>query len=166
MAVAKGKNIVLLIRDLSKPATEADYILYQTDFSKTISKEIDETVTKTGTIKATSDSSTEISVTALAQEDDAVLDTLEDGMHTDKKYGFWEINKAVQGSGAGDTGKYKALYYEGEITNFDLTAGAEGPIEVTMDLTINGVGQRGFATLTEEQEEFVQYVFKDTVASE
>ena len=78
MAVAKGKNIVLLIRDLSQPKTEADYILYQTDFSKTISKEIDETVTKTGTIKATSDSSTEISVTALAQEDDAVLDTLEE----------------------------------------------------------------------------------------
>ena len=47
-----------------------------------------------------------------------------------------------------------------------MTAGAEGPIEVTMDLTINGVGQRGFATLTEEQEEFVQYVFKDTVAGE
>ena len=38
MAVAKGKNIVLLIRDLSQPTTEADYILYQTDFSKTISK--------------------------------------------------------------------------------------------------------------------------------
>lgn len=164
MAVAKGKNIVLLIRDLSQPTTEADYILYQTDFSKTISKEIDETVTKTGTIKATSDSSTEISVTALAQEDDAVLDTLEDGMHTDKRYGFWEINKAVEGDEVGDTGKYKALYYEGEITNYDLTAGAEGPIEVSMDLTIEGHGQRGFATLTEEQEEFVQYVFKDTVA--
>ena len=164
MAVAKGKNIVLLIRDLSQPTTEADYILYQTDFSKTISKEIDETVTKTGTIKATSDSSTEISVTALAQEDDAVLDTLEDGMHTDNRYGFWEINKAVVSEGSGDAGKYKALYYEGEITNFDMTAGAEGPIEVTMDLTIDGVGQRGFATLTEEQEEFVQYVFKDTVA--
>ena len=164
MAVAKGKNIVLLIRDLSQPTTEADYILYQTDFSKTISKEIDETVTKTGTIKATSDSSTEISVTALAQEDDAVLDTLEDGMHTDNRYGFWEINKAVVSEGVEDAGKYKALYYEGEITNFDMTAGAEGPIEVTMDLTIDGVGQRGFATLTEEQEEFVQYVFKDTVA--
>lgn len=164
MAVAKGKNIVLLIRDLSQPTTEADYILYQTDFSKTISKEIDETVTKTGTIKATSDSSTEISVTALAQEDDAVLDTLEDGMHTDNRYGFWEINKAVVSEGAEDAGKYKALYYEGEITNFDMTAGAEGPIEVTMDLTIEGVGQRGFATLTEEQEEFVQYVFKDTTA--
>lgn len=164
MAVAKGKNIVLLIRDLSQPKTEADYILYQTDFSKTISKEVDETVTKTGTIKATSDSSTEISITALAQEDDAVLDALEDGMHTDKKYGFWEINKAVEGAEVGDKGKYKALYYEGEITNYDLTAGAEGPIEVTMDLTIEGVGQRGFATLTEEQEEFVQYVFKDTVA--
>lgn len=164
MAVAKGKNIVLLIRDLSQPTTEADYILYQTDFSKTISKEIDETVTKTGTIKATSDSSTEISVTALAQEDDAVLDTLEDGMHTDNRYGFWEINKAVVSEGVEDAGKYKALYYEGEITNFDMTAGAEGPIEVTMDLTIEGVGQRGFATLTEEQEEFVQYVFKDTVA--
>ena len=164
MAVAKGKNIVLLIRDLSQPTTEADYILYQTDFSKTISKEIDETVTKTGTIKATSDSSTEISVTALAQEDDAVLDTLEDGMHTDNRYGFWEINKAVASEGVDDAGKYKALYYEGEITNFDMTAGAEGPIEVTMDLTIEGVGQRGFATLTEEQEEFVQYVFKDTTA--
>lgn len=164
MAVAKGKNIVLLIRDLSQPATEADYILYQTEYSKTISKEIDETITKTGTIKATSDSSTEISVTALAQEDDAVLDALEDGMHTDNRYGFWEINKAVTSEGVEDAGKYKALYYEGEITNFDLTAGAEGPIEVTMDLTIDGVGQRGFATLTEEQEEFVQYVFKDTVA--
>lgn len=164
MAVAKGKDRILLMRDLSQPATEAFYILFQTDFSKTISKEIDETVTKTGTVKSTSDSSTEISVTALAQEDDAVLDALEDGMHSDKKYGFWEINKAVAGDGVGDAGKYKALYYQGEVTNYDLTAGAEGPVEVTMDLSIEGAGQRGFATLTEEQEEFVQYVFKDTVA--
>lgn len=164
MAIAKGKNSVLLIRDLSAPATEADYILYQTDFSKTISKEIEETVTKTGTVKTTSDSSTDISVTALAQEDDAVLDALEDGMHSDKKYGFWEANKAVEGDEVGGTGKYKAQYYEGEINNFNLSAPADSQVEVTLDLTIGGHGQRGFATLTAEQEEFVQYVFKDTVA--
>ena len=166
MAVANGKHTVLLIRDLSAPATEADYILCQTDFSKTISKEIDETVTKTGTVKATGDSSTEISVTALAQEDDAVLDALEDGMHSDKKYGFWEVNKAVEGSKPGDTGKYKAQYYEGEITTFDSSAPADAKVEVTLDLSIDGHGQRGFATLSAEQEEFVQYVFKDTVAGE
>lgn len=161
----EGKNIVLLIRNLKDEATKAaEYILFQTEYSKTISKAIDEQVTKSGTQKTSGESSTEISTTALAKVNDEILDALEDGMHTDEEYGFWEINKAVKGSGGADANKFKAIYYEGKISNYDFSAPAEGKVEVTLDLAIDGHGQRGFATLTEEQAEFVQYVFKDTVA--
>ncbi|WP_273478656.1 phage major tail protein, TP901-1 family [Ignavigranum ruoffiae] len=154
-----GKSIILLIRNLEKEKTEsAHYILFQTEYEKTISTEVEETITKTGTEKSSSPTSTEITTTALSKEDDKVLDELEDGMHTGEKYGFWEINKEV----TNEEGKYKSIYFEGTITNFQYTANAEESVEVSMDLSITGQGQRGFATLSEEQKDFVQYAFKDT----
>ena len=73
-------------------------------------------------------------------------------------YGFWEINKAVQDV----TNKFKAVYQEGIITSFSKSAGAEGSVEITLDVAVYGIPQRGYATLTLEQQEVVQYAFKDT----
>lgn len=61
-------------------------------------------------------------------------------------------------------GKYPATYYQGYISSFGAKKNAEEIIEIEMEFAINGVGQKGFATLTEEQKAAVQYKFKDTTA--
>ena len=65
--------------------------------------------------------------------------------------------------GAGDNAdKYKATYYQGYVTSFGKSPNAEDTVEVSLEFGINGKGAKGFATLTADQEEVVQYVFKDT----
>ena len=71
---------------------------------------------------------------------------------------IWEIDKAEKNS----ENKYKATYYQGYITKYGMTANSEDSVELELEFSINGVGKDGFATLTADQAEVVQYVFKDT----
>ncbi len=58
--------------------------------------------------------------------------------------------------------KYPATYYQGYITEYSKSAGAEDTVEISFTFAPNGVGVDGQATLTTEQAAVVQYVFKDT----
>ena len=115
-------------------------------------------ITKDGVAQSATTPTTEISLTALSAVDDEQMDAIEDSMISGEPYGFWEINKAVQN----ETDKFKAVYQEGIITSFSKSAGAEGSVEITLDVAVYGIPQRGYATLTLEQQEVVQYAFKDT----
>ncbi|ESU89861.1 major tail protein, TP901-1-like family [Streptococcus pyogenes GA03455] len=66
----------------------------------------------------------------------------------------------------GENNKYLATYYQGYISSFSAKKNAEENIEIEMEFAINGVGKKGFATLTSDQKEAVQYAFKDTTSEE
>ena len=159
MAIAKGQDTIVLVRKLSEETTQsAGYIMYQTDYTKNMTNETEETITKDGVAQSATTPTTEISLTALSAVDDEQMDAIEDSMISGEPYGFWEINKAVQD----ETDKFKAVYQVGIITSFSKSAGAEGSVEITLDVAVYGIPQRGYATLTLEQQEVVQYAFKDT----
>ena len=159
MAIAKGQDTIVLVRKLSEETTQsAGYIMYQTDYTKDMTNETEETITKDGVAQSATTPTTEISLTALSAVDDKQMDAIEDSMISGEPYGFWEINKAVQD----ESDKFKAVYQEGIITSFSKSAGAEGSVEITLDVAVYGIPQRGYATLTLEQQEVVQYAFKDT----
>ena len=159
MAIAKGQDTIVLVRKLSEETTQsAGYIMYQTDYTKDMTNETEETITKDGVAQSATTPTTEISLTALSAVDDEQMDAIEDSMISGEPYGFWEINKAVQN----ETDKFKAVYQECIITSFSKSAGAEGSVEITLDVAVYGIPQRGYATLTLEQQEVVQYAFKDT----
>ena len=75
---------------------------------------------------------------------------------------IWEINKAEQGTDD-NANKYKATYYQAYVSEFTPSAAAEDNVELSLSFAVNGVGQDGYATLTEDQAAVVQYTFKDTV---
>ncbi|TNX43411.1 phage major tail protein, TP901-1 family, partial [Enterococcus faecium] len=75
---------------------------------------------------------------------------------------IWEINKAEQGTDD-NANKYKATYYQAYVSEFTPSAAAEDNVELSLSFAVNGVGQDGYATLTEDQADVVQYAFKDTV---
>ena len=73
---------------------------------------------------------------------------------------MWEIDKAEKGS----DGKYKAKYLRAYLTSFSYEPNSEDALELSLEFGVFGKPQKGQATLTEEQANVVQYVFKDTVA--
>ena len=159
----QGKKLVYLFRIASQAATKAGAIIaFTTENGRTKSKDADATVTKDGTIRTPSASETEITATCLLAKGDVMLDELEDAMDNDELIEIWEAN--LENAGAGDN-KFKGMYFQGYLTEFEKTSSAEDFVECSLTFGINGSGVRGDVTVTAEQQEVANYVFKDTAKS-
>jgi len=69
---------------------------------------------------------------------------------------------AVTTAGTAQSTTFPATYYQGYLTDYSKAAGSEDTVEITFTYAVNAHGVEGNATLTEEQAEVVQYIFKDT----
>ena len=61
-----------------------------------------------------------------------------------------------------DEGKFKAKYFQGYLTEFEVVSNAEEHVEVSLTFGVNGNGVDGYATVSEQQQEIANYVFADT----
>lgn len=163
MGAIKGNKIVYLYRLLADAKTmAAGALAFQTENSRTKSRDSDTVVTKDGPIRVPGDIETEISATALfADENDEMIAKLEQAIDTGERVEIWEINLAKKGTNE-SASKYKAKYFQGYVTSFGLSSNAEDHAEASIDFAVEGTGKDGYATLTAEQEEVASYVFKDT----
>lgn len=159
----KGIDIILLFR-LLEDATEesAKKLAFQTEHENTKSKDGDSVATKDGPIRTPGALEFDFSCTSILAKGDEYVDKLEEALDDDKIIEIWEINRAEKGTGE-NADKYKATYYQGYVTSFGKNPNSEDSVELSLEFGINGKGAKGYATLTAEQEEVVQYVFKDTV---
>ena len=159
----QGKKIIYLFRVLSKTATNAAAAMaFVTENERTKSKDADTTATKDGAIRTPGQTETEISATAILAVGDTLADELEAAMDNDELIEVWEVNLAEKGA---TDDKYKGTYYQGYLTEFSLTSSAEEHAEYSTTFGINGKGAKGEVTVTAEQQEIAQYVFKDTEAT-
>ena len=148
----KCVDIILLDRLLKNAKTEAAFKLaFQTEHKNEISRE-------DGNIQSLSAIEYDFSATSIAAKGDPHIDELKKALINGELVEIWEIDKAEKNS----ENKYKATYYQGYITKYGMTANSEDSVELELEFSINGVGKDGFATLTADQAEVVQYVFKDT----
>lgn len=164
MSVIEGKRIVYLYR-LMKEATQADAlaIAFTTENSTSKSRDSDTVSTKSGTIRVPQDMEVEISTTALfASENDAIIRKIESAIDNGDLMEIWEVNLDKKGTGE-DAEKFAAKYYQGYVTSFELSSNSEDHAEASLDFAINGKGADGYATVTEEQQELADYIFKDTL---
>ncbi|MTD42464.1 phage major tail protein, TP901-1 family [Erwinia sp. CPCC 100877] len=160
--VLKGVDIILLYRLLSKAAEEDAWkMAFQTEHDNGLSRDSDSTATKDGNVQTLNPVEYDFSATSLMPKGDPHVDEMKRALIDGEVIEIWEINKAEKGTG-GDAEKYKATYYQGYVSEFTPTATAEDNVELTLSFAINGIGQDGFATLSSEQAEVVQYVFEDT----
>jgi len=156
-----GKQIIYLFRLLENAATESGAVIaFQTEGSDSISNDAENTQTKSGSINTPGGVEREIEVTAIASKTSAdMLDALQDACMNGDVVECWQINKAI----AGDTaGTYKGWYFQGLITEFESEHNAEDHAEASITFAVNGTGKRGDCTLTDEQEDIANYVFRDT----
>ena len=129
----QGKSIVYLFRILGEN-TAAAAMAFTTENERSKSKDADVTATKDGSIRTPGAAEIEISATAILVKGDTLTEKLEAAMDEDKLIEIWEVNLDAPGTGEG---KFKGTYYQGYLTEFNLTSSAE-------------------------QQEVATYVFKDT----
>lgn len=160
----QGKRIVYLFRIASESTTTTGKrIPFVTEDSRTKSKDADSTATKDGSIRTPGTAEVEISTTVILSKGDEIVKKLEDAMDSDQLIEIWEANLDEPGSGGGSDNKFKGMYFQGYITEFEQTASAEDHVEVSLTFGINGSGKRGDVTVTAEEQEEANYLFKDSV---
>lgn len=161
LTAKQGKDIILLYRVLSKASKEAAWKLaFQTEHSNEKTRDYNTTPTKDGPVGALAEVEYSLSATSIAANGDPHLDEMDKAFDDAEIIEVWEIDKAEKGS----DGKYKAKYLRAYLTSFSYEPNSEDALELSLEFGVFGKPQKGQATLTEEQANVVQYVFKDTVA--
>ena len=156
-----GKKIVYLYRIKSKAATaDGAALAFTTENSRTKSKDADSTETKDGPIRTPGASEVEITATSILAVGDNLVTDLEAAMDNDEIIEIWEANLAEPADGGSN--KFKGSYYQGYLTEIEITSNAEDFVEVSLTFGINGNGVAGDVTVSAEQQEIANYVFTDT----
>ena len=160
LTAKQGKDIILLYRVLSKASKEAAWKLaFQTEHSNEKTRDYNTTATKDGPVGALAEVEYSLSATSIAANGDPHLDEMDKAFDDAEIIEVWEIDKAEKGS----DGKYKAKYLRAYLTSFSYEPNSEDALELSLEFGVFGKPQKGYATLTTEQANVVQYVFKDTV---
>lgn len=158
----QGKNKILLFRRLADSATEAAKLVFQTEHTFSYSRSLDRIVTKDGAIIKVGDLEAEVSIDAIQAKGDPVADMLRTAAIKGEKLELWEVT--VDEDLKTEDNKYPAVYCQGYLDSWENGAGAEDEATVSSNFIVELEPQFGEATLTAEQEEAVQYAFKDTIA--
>lgn len=157
----QGKKLVYLYRILSEAATaDGTALAFTTENSRTKSKDADSTATKDGAIRTPGASEVEISATSILAKGDKMIGKLEDAMDNDELIEIWEAN--LEEPASDGENKFAGRYYQGYLTELELSSSAEDFVECSLTFAVNGVGAKGDVTVSVEQQEMANYVFTDT----
>jgi len=120
---------------------------FQTSHEKSSSRDANTTITKDGTQQSLSEVVVEYSLTTLMATIDPVRNRLEDaylasppGLIT-----FWDVDMTAPTPAGGNA--FPARQYEGYITDWSESAGAEDAVEISLSVAMNGAGVAGTVTL-------------------
>lgn len=161
-AMLEGKNKILLFRLLKNQSEEAAKLAFQTDHTFSLSRDADTIITKDGRVVKIGELEGEVTgIEAVQAKDDPVASMLQSAVLDGEKLELWEV--AVDKDLKEDD-KYPAMYAQGYLTTWDEGASAEDEATYSGDFVIELKPQFGMATLTEDQQDAVQYAFRDTIS--
>jgi|SRR5690625_290124 len=159
----QGRNRILLFRRLKDSNTEAAKLVFQTGHTFSLSRAIDRIITKDGSINKIGELETEVSIEAIQAKNDPVGEMLRDSFIKGDKLELWEVT--IDEDLKNEEGKYPAVYAQGNLDGWEWTSEAEDESTVSSTFFVEMEPQFDYATLTEEQQEAVQYAFRDTIAT-
>ena len=162
----QGKKMVYLYRVLENAGTANGAVMaFTTENGRTKSRDTESVATKNGSVRTPGVAEAEITATSILSKGDTVIDELEKALDNDKIIEIWEVNLLEEGTDT-NAGKFKAKYFQGYLTELEITSNAEEFTEVSLTFGINGDGADGYATVSDEQQEIANYVFADTQKTE
>ena len=151
-SVISGKDMLLFFRKRADHATaDASKLRFQTEHSISMEKESESTQTKDGIYVTVSDGENSADISSLAyREDDETIEVwkeLKGYFQDNEEMEMWQvdINSGLNGT------DLDADYYRGFFTAFELSAAADGNVELSYTFAINGNGAEGTDSLTPEQ---------------
>lgn len=155
----QGKELLVFFRRYKDRQTvDAGKIRFQTEHTINSEKETESTKTKDGVVNTISDGETSGEFTSLAYREDTDTVNMWHEMRKWFKDGdrveCWQVDlgsKRMQGSKE----VYDVDYYQGYLKNFEISAPADGPVELSYELAVDGNGVTGTDTLTESQKKAV-----------
>lgn len=152
----EGKKKILMFRKLSEEKkTEAFKLALQTEHSWSKSANTSSTQTKDGAINVSGGLETTLSISAVASYDD-VNKFLEEAVDNSDVLEVWDIDLSEV-----KEGKYKARYAQGLLNKWETPAGVEDLVTFDTEMNINMLPQDGYTTLTNKQENEIQYAFRE-----
>lgn len=157
----QGKNRILLFRKLKEQSTEAAKLVFQTEHTFSFSRSLDRIVTKDGSVIKVGELEAEVSIEAIQAKGDPVAEMLRDSVLKGEKLELWEVTVDED---LKEDDKYPAVYCQGYLDSWETPASAEDEATISSNFNVELEPQFGMATLTAEQEEAVQYAFRDTTA--
>ena len=161
MSAVTGKNLIYLYRLESEKATaDGTRIAFTTEDELSISADADATATKDGAVRGASVAELEKTMTSLMDANDAMIGKMKSAILNASLIELWEVNldKPV----TGQTGKFEGTYYQGYLSEFTASSPADGNVEISMTIGINGKGADGNVTVSTSQQDDEQYTFADT----
>lgn len=158
--VKQGRNFISFLR-LEEEATQQGAIrpAYQMSTNLTMEPNTDEQVTKDGTVNIQSGNTTTVEVSYLVSND-PTTQLIYNAVRNNKVVEHWLVDLSQPVEGANGN-VYKDLYMQGTLASFELPAEAEGGVEVTGELNVNGQPQEGTVELSDEMISDIQYVHRD-----
>lgn len=164
VGMQEGKNKILLFRRLAEQANEDGIkLVFQTGHTFTMSRAIDKVNTKDGSINKIGELETQVSIEAIQAKRDPVGDMLRDSVINGEMLELWEVT--IDEDLKNSEGKYPAVYAQGNLDQWEWTAEAEDESTISSTFFVNLKPQFGYTTLTEEQENAVQYAFREISTS-
>ncbi len=163
MSAIMGSRIVYLYRVLKNEATDdAKAIAFTTENERTKSRDTNTVETKDGPIVTPGAMESEITVTAVfSSEGDEIIGKLEKALDNSEMVEVWEVNLDKPGETENE-GKFASKYFRGQVAEFGITSSSEDHAEASLTFSLNGTGEDGYATVSDEQLELASYVFRDT----
>jgi TP901-1 family phage major tail protein len=165
--IAKGVHKVLYFRKLGE-AAEGAKLVFQTEHSKSYSRDRESTVTKDGSVSGSGALEDEVSISALQAETDPTFTMLSDSIVEDYPVEMWEVDLAdkVEDETTPGTFTFGAGYRQGYITEWETTNPAEDDPEVSGTFVTEYKRQKGRVNLPESDIETLGYVFHDVLATD
>lgn len=153
-----GKDKILMFRKLGDKTAAAKLAL-QTEHKWKYERKNDSTATKDGSVISDKGLEVTLSIEAVSSRDDLNL-MLKQSVVEGYKLEVWEIDLA----GEKQSGKYPALYAQGSLGSWEVPDSVEDLETLSTEMTIEGKPVSGYATLTDEQVQEINYTFTDTAA--
>lgn len=156
----KGQKMVLFFQGMEDDTSDGNQLrlAFQTEHTLTKERELMEEMTKDGMIKETNDQiNASVDLTAFVAKGDATYELLEQAFDENNLLQVWEVDVTEEAS----AGTYSATYMQGQLENFEVSAGSEDFAELSTTFQVNLSPQKGEVTLTPEQYSAIQYAFQD-----
>lgn len=154
----QGVKKVLFFQAMDDTTTDGSglRLAFQTEHTLTQERETIEELTKDGNIKDTGDINASLSFTSYVAKNDPTFDLLQEAFNNNESLQVWEVDLTEKDEGE----TYDSLYAQGKLTSFEVSNSADGFSELSTELAINLIPQKGPVTVSEAQFDAVQYAFK------